>query len=207
MIAADLIDEARDYHETFDNYRLPDGMLIRRLTGIQASLFQQLSLVAEETLGKTIEFTAEEFETDGATGLLLPAHHLVYRVCARFEWHSEELPIVSEVLADQYHRNPRQAYLRGNLIFPVGSFTDLVSLSVTYVPLPVALDTPRAELTLPDEAQGTMVSELALWMAGRRGVLKELPHLPAQVADERKAFLEMMSARSSTIDWRVRQVP
>jgi hypothetical protein len=211
MITARIVlEQARDYHETFHRENVPDLALLRHLHLLEMQYAQRLArdnpeaLVQEEILEiGDLEFVREE-------GLELSATLTTAGYAANLN-DGRRVPVWLYPESDAVSDGPRPpeliGYRRGRFFFPAGTGWDAVAaLRHTFTPVPRSLSTLDQRLTLPDLALPALVARLALWVASRRGLLRDLSALPQEVQMSEESFFATMEERVGPMQIRVRQV-
>lgn len=210
LVAGDLIDEARDFHESFGEDRATNPVLLRALSRAEQSLYREIVHLSETALAE--QTTLDEFDLQFAAGegehIELPAHLVVISLEATID--GRLVPV--QVLHDNAGAfDPRG--LVGRLIgrqlflgpsprtYPAGSakyrsaydWSDLEELRVTYVPHPPQLTSLTQELTAPDQTRSYLVAEVVAFLATRIS-------LPESAALAATAQLQRDSVAHSFVD-------
>jgi hypothetical protein len=208
LIAGEILDEARDYHEAFYPEHLPDGMCLRQLSRLEQRFAQRLVLEVPDSITTSETFEAADLENAAEYGVPLTPSLLPVALSAGFgaERPEEEVRLVAESEAHEDNLPPGlRAFRRGGMIYPVGPrWEAVVSLRHSYAPNPPPLTSLEDELTLPDACGPALVSSLALWMASRRGVLKELPRIDEEAQESTATMIQVLGNQTTTIHHRIR---
>jgi hypothetical protein len=210
MTVADALDQARDYSEAFYSEHLPAHLCVRQLQSIEQQYAQRIALDAPEALTDTETFAEEEIQYGRTEGIALTPSLLPGSITAELEdGEQKEVWLVgeSEALEVNMPGHLLRAFRRGEMLYPVGAdWARVVLLKHSHVPAPKKLIGLAQKLALPEYAMPAVIARLALGMASRRGVLKELPHLPQEVETAETTLFAVLSAQSGTTHHRVRQV-
>jgi len=208
LIAGEILDEARDYNPAFYPEHLPDGMCLRHLSRLEQRIAQRLALEVPDAITTSEDFDPVDLETAAEDGVPLSPSLLHVALTARLNdgRPEEEVWLVAESEAHEDNLPPvLRAFRRGGLIYPVGPrWQSVNSLRHSYVPSPVPLESLEDDLTLPDACGPALVSNLALWMASRRGVLKELPRLDEEAQESAATMIQVLGNQTTTVHHRIR---
>jgi hypothetical protein len=187
MLASDLVEEARDYHESFVPERHQPRLLFRALRTLEERFFQEMATIAEGAVSAETVFDAAAIDTaiDG-TALALPAYtKLLVAVFATSVDQLVEVTLMQSEVSGQgdgyearvmgrelYLAQPStfQAEMSTNLVDGLRSsspFLDGQALRITYVPKPAAIPQASTTMLADDDARGYFVGGLIMLMAGR----------------------------------------
>ena len=213
LLAADLVDEARDFHPAFNPKAHPNKGVLRQLSRIERRLMGVLAEQAEDRVAQWLEITLEALAlalpTEG--GIPLPEYIKVLDAYAspRGFGPREKIEIVSErqtMGALMYFPMVR---ITGGKLYPIttrgprgwgGGWEHLGGLHLRYIPIPPLLQTLEQRLVIPDLAHQALVDNLAVWLAGRATV-------QITNADPQGAEAAMLRAADLTVQtWTVREV-
>lgn len=225
------MDQARDFHDSFDPRRVPEKAALRQLSRLQRRLAEKVAAHTEEALATVVSFdkaTVDAAASAGITGggIPLPEHILVLRAYTYRAAVPSTLGKIPVDLVTYVNREAESlrvfpsAYLMGQRLYPVNTYEaggfyikgdtniqhgweDLNGLDVLLVPTPAELQTPADLLTLPDSTHDGLVTMLAGWMAQRRGVLKEMPFLKEELQDAEETAIATLVGQDTTSTWTV----
>lgn len=183
-LAGTVIDKARDRHAAFDRKRVPDRMARRFLSDYVRQLHGKIAAIDPEALRVDLEQALPLVDHDA--GIALPANRYVASVVA---WdpatanprQSYPVVLINAEQADARNSPWRAAWTVGSTLFlrgPASAWTNLDSVAIAYIPIPVeltTLDGATGTLPLPDTAELACVEQLAFFMA-RRGAME--PNAP-----------------------------
>lgn len=223
MTAAEVIEEARDHHGSFDRARVPERVALRALSRLVRRLAEKVTAQSEDALAVPHEIDQATLlaAVESRAGLALPQHLLL--LGNPFTWRSDRPGMIPVELTDYagayqggIERFPA-VVLQGGKLFPVNlkdvpclgdvrsGWEDYQGLKLTLVPLPADLDLPGDTVGLPDVAKDALVLNLAVFMAGRSGaaVVKDLPMLAAMAQDAETAAVNTLAAMESTTHWQI----
>jgi hypothetical protein len=227
LVAAAVVDQARDFHHSFDPHRVPEKAAIRQLSRYQARLASKVTTISEDALAVPVRFAKEEVDTAaaagvGGPGLALPDHililavgtahvsggrqgpvHLVnyanHRVEAAHLWPAAYL--LRGVLYPANRHEVRGYVIKGDVPTPEHGWEELDGIVVTLVPLPPDLTDKESLIGLPGSTQDALVTNLALWMAQRVGL--NWPTLQQQAMDAEAAAVAALATQDTTSTWTI----
>jgi hypothetical protein len=214
--AAEVIDEARDYHLSFDDHRHPGKVCLRALSRLVRRITGQVTDLSEETLAIPYEIdnatlqaavaaaiaAPGEDEDSGNTGISLPSHYMVlgnpstWKADSDAKYRVELVDYTSEM--DRGLTAFPAVMIYGSKLWPINLKTvvgyrsnltgweDYLGLKLTLVRVPADMTTQADVVALPDIAKDSLVSMLAHWMAGRGG-REVLADLPSLPAEAQSA--------------------
>jgi hypothetical protein len=212
MTYAEITDEARDFHPAFTDAVIPHKAATRALYRIELRLARAIAERDEDFLSDWVEFTPEEVIAayESGEGLPLGSYASVVEATKDTLDSSLEVPMVIPTQRGDFSYRWPTAYTSGGRFFisPHSSWKwePDATLRVRVVKLPEKPETNAAEVTLPEVAHDVLVEELALWMATRLNVLRELPGLRDSVEASRATLIDTVAALGSTSNWWVRRV-
>lgn len=76
-------------------------------------------------------------------------------------------------------------------------------LDVLAVPVPPQLASLDSILTLPSVTHDALVENLALWMANRKGVIRDLPDLPRIAKEAEEAAVQALAGQDRSSTWMI----
>lgn len=223
--AAEVVDQARDYHPAFDPRKVPDASALRVLSRLQRRLASKVAALSEDALAEPYAFLKADVDTAAAAGfagagLTLPDHLLLLGFfTSRLTGPAVTVPVnlvsYANYPVEAARCWPSCFVLRGRL-YPanrselgmVGSsslhgWEDFNGLSALLVPNPPELTGRSSSITLPDLALDALVTGLAFWMAGRAGVARELSTLKEDAMDAEQTVVTALADQESTSTWTV----
>jgi hypothetical protein len=171
LVAADLIQSARDEHPLFDDRRHPKLILLRALSRYQRRLVPLINRV-------NTKFLTEELETalplaDFAAGITLPDYSFPVGVEVQSTSSETVIATVDLVAREARLRYGRAAYVWNNKLYLTGVANDWVGFSYVrfyYVAEVDPLTTytgAGGTLVLPNAAEPCLVAYLSHFMAKR----------------------------------------
>lgn len=178
LVAGTIIDEARDWHPTFNVRDHPDKALLRALDQYQRTLIARIVQVNED-YSRTILTTALPLATF-ANGITLPANLLV--TGAEFLDISGNRHEV-DLRPMMYRDDPAPRYtlfIGANVAYLRGAAQDwnaIQSIDIAYIPVPTALALLTDVLTIGDSARRSLVMHLCYMMATRGTTRSDVPPL------------------------------
>lgn len=225
MIAAEVIEEARDHHGSFDPQRIPPKVALRALSRLSRRLAEKVVALSEDALAVPHEIDRSTLldAVENRTGITLPPHLLVLNEL--YTWRSDRNglePVEMVAYSVRYQAGvecfPAVA-LQGGLLYPVNlldapraclgtlhGWENYQGIKLDLVPLPAELVALTDTVGLPDAAKDALVLNLAVFMAGRSGaVLKDLPALPAQAQDAETTAVNTLAAMDTTTRWTIQR--
>jgi hypothetical protein len=212
IIAAQIIDEARDYHVAFDDRGTPDKAMLRTLSRIERKLAQDISVVAENSLAVTQNYVNVAGMLEN--GIPVPEHLLVLQATISSGGYIHPLHMVSwaDRLSEGVRRHP-SAYITGQRLM-LGNpslhraggagWSAVDGITVTYVPVPPPLTSLSQPISLPDQAHTALVTNLAWWLAVRYGMQRELRGLEDSARAAEESLIMSLADQGSTSTWMVR---
>jgi hypothetical protein len=224
VTADDVLDSARDYHASFTRGTIPDKAALRALSRYQRRLAEKVASQGDDALA--VPVLIEQADVADALvsgeGIPLPAHLRVMRTINT--WHANplaEVPVTAVAFdqwSDRGSAHHPAVSIYGGRLYPL-SLSSLVpnsrtgwedfagGLRLIIVPLPVELTALDDALTLPDVAQDALVTNLALWMAGRTSAaVRDLPLLPQHALDAEAMAVDALASQDSANLWVVRDL-
>lgn len=230
MTAAELIEEAREHHESFVAARHLEQTLRRELQRAELRFYHHLAQVAEGAVALETVFTAANIAT-ALTGspltvpsyikilsLLVARHGAIYAVAIGQDERADGFGVFRARLIGRnlYLTQPTafQAQMPADMVTALtksSPFKEADALRLTYVPLPAALTSPTQVLTAPDEARNYFVGCLVEFMARRSGSdalgVQERLELLELAGGDKAAVLDAFAARSANeTGWHVSMV-
>lgn len=171
LVVGDLIKAARDAHPTFNDRRHPDAVLLRALSRYQRELLGRL--IRLDQTQAVVQLDTDLPLPDFDKGI--PVYAYKYPMgAAVFQPNSDKSHDVEIVAFQDRHRYRGAVFLLDNILYLTGRSRDWEPFSLIrfyYVPEPDAL--PALMTTtlvyLPDSAENTLVTYLAMKMAQRGG--------------------------------------
>lgn len=229
MTAREVVDQARDYHISFDPRRVGEKMALRYLSRYQRRLAEKITAMSEEALASTVSFTKAEVDAAAlagaaGAGLTLPDHLILLGLHTTRVAGGSSIPVDLVAYSNRHVDAVRvfpSAYILNQKLYPTNRYEasgfhikgDSSTLEHGWEPLdgivailvrtPVELTAPENLLTLPDSTQDALVANLALWMASRNGVLKELPDLKQEATDAEASAVMTLGSQDTTSTWTV----
>jgi len=210
---AQLIDESRDYHPSFNPRDIPHKAALRALSRIERNLARVITEMDEDFLSEWLEYTPEDVATayDDGLGFHLGDHAIVVEAQVVHEsGPNSAMPLIVPNQADQYHWRWPTGYLSGGNFYiadhPAHKWNPKTSVRLRVVRVPEVPEVETEEVSLPLIAQDLMVKELALWMAMRVNVMRELPGLPESVNESKSTLMTSIMSMGATSSWQVRDV-
>lgn len=221
MTVAEIIDESRDFHASFTRQNIPDVACMRALSRYVRRLAGKITDADETALAvqETMDAADVASAVENRTGITLPAHLLLLRpvhVVRTDDGVRVPVDIVDHASRNAVDTFPCASVLGGKLyplnLQDVGGDTygehgweDYGGLELLLVPLYDDLTGPTSVIGLPDVCRDALVTNLALFMAGRTArTVSDLPLLPAQATDAEAASVATLAGQSSTTTWRIR---
>lgn len=224
MIAAEVVEEARDHHGSFDPQRIPPRVALRALSRLTRRMAEKVTALSEDALAEPQEIDRDTLlaAVVGRTGIALQAHLLV--VGDLYTWRSDRagLEVVEMVdYSGRFQKGLEQfpaVVLKGRLLYPINlqdaplagfssrhGWEDYQGIKLDLVPLPADLGALGDTVGLPDTAKDALVLNLALFMAGRSGagVVKDLPLLALMAQDAEGAAVNTLASMDTTTRWTV----
>lgn len=225
MIAADIVDQARDYHATFTPGNVPDKAALRALSRYQRRLAEKIASQGDDALAVPVLVERADVLDALASGegIPLPAHIRMMRTINTWTLSTpaSEVPVTAVAFdqwADRGSAHHPAVSIYGGRLYPLSlsalvpnsrtGWEDLAGgLRLIIVPLPAQLTALDDELSLPDVAQDALVTNLALWMAGRTSAaVRDLPLLPQQAMDAEAMAVDALASQDSVNLWTVRDL-
>jgi len=225
VTAADVVDQARDFHFSFDPHRVPEKAAVRQLSRYQRRLAEKVTAISEDALAVPVAFSKEEVDAAvvagvGGPGLAMPDHVLLLEVSTVSFGEMTRIPIHLVTYANRAeagHRWPGAYILRGRIYpahwgevrgFEIKGDTQVAhgwenynGLVVTLVPLPPNLTGRESMIDLPATTEDALVTNLALWMAQRLGM--NMPTLQQQAMDAEQAAITALATQDTTSTWTI----
>jgi hypothetical protein len=187
MTVAEIIEDARDFHEAFSPDLHPDTMLMRVVNRTEASFFDKVSQIAEGALATDVVFDASDLSTALAgSALTMPAYRSVNPLAILVR---QEGMFPISFMQDESSGGGQRGLLRlvGRSLYLVqptalqaemtasfqselqqqSIFYEALGLRVTYVPTATAVTALSDSLTAPDDAKRFFVGALVKFMLGR----------------------------------------
>lgn len=205
-------------------------MALRALSRYQRRLAQKITEVSEEALATPLAFSktlVDAAALAGITGagLVLPDHLLILGAWTKRtadSTHSIPIDLVAYANhgAEALKRFP-SAYIARQVLYPVNTYQaggfiikgdgssdhgweDLDGIDLLLVLTPPELTALTSNITLPDSTLDALVTNLALFMAGRKpGVLREIPNLTQDAKDAEVTAISTLGGQDSTSSWTV----
>ena len=221
MTAADLIDEARDFHASFTKQQVPDRAALRALTRAVERIVQQVAAITPEALAETHDVVQADVLTAVAAraGIALPDHVLLLKpVRAVLANSGVRVKVDTPDHATSHTWGAVKfpsATLLGGKLHPL-NLADLNTsgtehgweaydgLEVRMVRVPAELALPTDVVPLPSVCRPALVMAVALFMAGRTSnTVRDLPLLPAQATDAEAAAVAALAGTDSASTWRI----
>jgi hypothetical protein len=224
-----LVDEARDYHASFDPRTVPAKASLRALSRIQRRIAEKVTEINEEALAQPVSLSKADVDAAALSGVAgpgisLPEHLLLLSAyTTRSGDPSFQIPVSLVTYANAPQHGALDfpsVYLIGQKLYPINGsqvgFTmggdgtgphgweDLNGLTLLMVLTPAALVDLDSVISLPDAAHPAMVSLLALWMMQRQGV--NISDLRGEAMDAERSALATLSGQGSTSTWSVVRV-
>lgn len=226
--ARDLVDQARDFHSSFDPRTVPEKAALRQLSRIQRRLAEKVTAISEEALAVVQSFTKAAVDAAavaGVTGpgIALPDHLLLLAAYTTRSAGAGKIPVdlvaYSNAQAEALRVFP-SAYVIRQKLYPVNTYEaggfllkgdtnithgweDLNGIDLLIVPTPPELLSPDSLLSLPDSTFDALVVGLANWMAQRQGVLNSMPSLRQDAGDAEGAAIATLTNQDTTSTWSV----
>lgn len=218
MTAAELINEARDFHQSFTPEDHPNIVCLRALSRSQSDFFAKVSEVAEQAVAK--EYVVEESDIEAATEgapIFLPSFLRILSVLAV----ADECLTVVGLAHDERTAGfeALQARLVGTSLYlaqpdtlseasgadlTAYQYDGVTALKVRYIPKPVDLEAMSDELVVPDEGREWLLGDIVRMLATR--TVPTLPEI-AMVGDElKKRVMDNYVARANETSWFVRPI-
>ncbi len=171
LVAGDLIKSARDEHPTFDDRRHPDPVLLRELSRYQRELLAKIvamdPTLAVEYVDTPLPLAVFE------NGIAIPAYKYPFGAQVTHVRDGRTHPV--EIVSWESNTLYRHAvYLLNGILFLCGKAHDwehFTNIRFLYVPeiAALAMQTTAVLTYLPNAAESTLVSYLAMKMAQRGG--------------------------------------
>lgn len=218
LVPSQLIDRARDFHESFSPKEIPVPMLLRQLTRLERRIYQSVHRLNDEALAdvQVIGQPLIEQSLDG-TGLDLVQHYRVLAVFLRDNEHPQT-PDIKVSIVPQHnrmnvkHRHP-VGYLLGQKLFllplTTWGFTDQTGyetakeVRVVHVPVPPDITSVSQALKVPDAAEEVLTNGLVLFMAGRKGLLDQIPLTMEEAKEQEESLISTLAFQDSASSWHV----
>lgn len=184
--AEDVLQEAREQHPAFDEFRTPDSVLFRHLNRYTDELYRR---VVEKNSTHAVSVLEQALPLDPfEDGIALPAGfiHFLGGHVSVVNGITTELRIVPyRSRFDPSWYAP--VYMVGGVVHLCGTTRDWPdgTIYLHYVPAPALPATGADPVPLPDSAQHVLINELAYWM-GRRNLSED--NVPVPVADLHAAW-------------------
>lgn len=170
LTCSGIIQAARDAHPSFDRHRHPDGILLRHLSSEHRRLAGKVLQANRAALAVDLEPIVLA-DYDFAAGEALPAHQFIHDVSA-YDSAGCGAP-VRQIAWENRLRPPCQgftwSYHDGKLFLSdtADDWAQVEEVRVSYAPIPAALATVAATISLPDSAEPALVASLIAFMARR----------------------------------------
>lgn len=214
MTAAELMDEARDYHPSFNKVTVPLVLLRRRLAAAQRAIVRAVTELDEEALAVPDSVVQADILTalEAGTGIVLPAGatRVLGDIKAKYSTRPDLIPVdlIAYANRDVVEAFPAVWFMGGRL-FPIdkrdyGSpehgweYVERITLSLVIAPAEITDD--AADLPLPDVARDALVQDLVLFMSRRTGVAAATPE---EVAGATRAAVEAITSMGRAAHLRV----
>lgn len=184
LIAGELIDEARDFHPSFDAQTVQEKILLRQLSRAERAIYQLVLEVADEviTVPEVIDLATIQAALAANAGIALPAHLLVSSGTVRIVNTERLAPLILLSYVHQhdppYPWRPTAWVEGGDLVLMdlrrfLGTnhgWENFDQITLQLVPAPTQITDVADPLSLPDIARNTIVDQLVVFMAGRKGI-------------------------------------
>lgn len=211
ITVAEIIDEARDFHPSFDDRALPDRACMRQVSRAERRIVEKVTSLNEQALAEEVVF--RNLETALMRGLELPDHTLLLDVA--YESAGVTRPVSLVAYSDRFTEGLRRfpsGYLVGSKFYPTNrtltgetntgwETADLIR--AVMVKLPPRYTSLKQTIHLPEVAHDALVANLAHWMALRVG-LPETNLLYGQSQEAENVLVQNLAERGSTSTWTVR---
>lgn len=218
MTAAELIEEARDHHESFTPIRHTEKMCRRELRRAELRFYYYIAGVAEGALAADVVYSASDIATALAgTPLTVPSYIKILTSLVAVDQAIFNMTIFQDELsagASQYMARliGRKLYLIQPTAFQDemdsglssglqadSEYVEADAIRLTYVPEPPALTTPTQALIAPDETRVFFVGSLVEFMARRAGGAMGPDRGPviAGAQEDKKMVLDAFASRSA----------
>lgn len=228
MLASEIIDEAREFHISFDQITHPTTMMLRALHRAEARFVDVVANIAPDALATELVFDAAAIAAGVAGGALtiptyralLPTGVLVTtRGLYPVGISSDEQSGGGNVL--QVRVVGRSLYIAQSTAFQAempgdissdlqdySYFEDGEALKLTYIPAPEPIATLGATLTTPDDSRRFLQAELVKFMALRSpNIGQERTGIMAEASMLQEDVIEQYARRSAgETRWYVSQV-
>jgi hypothetical protein len=214
LIAQGIITAARDQHESFDQRRHPDAIVLRELSMYHRALCAKMIHADEVVLAAPFPIALPL--VDFNAGVALPAYHYLHGgTVVPSSDTDQKLPLTLVPWGNRFQdtRFP-SAYILGNLMTLRGVASDWTMYASIILSLtPVAADLAKTTdaLIVPDTAETTCEAAVAAFMALRGHRDKSLPAVDYRTFKEgleqaERAFLDDIFLRRGNAENRVREV-
>lgn len=206
IIAARVINGARDRHPLFDPEHTPPRVALRALSDYVQELHGKVAAIDEGALAVALA-TAMPLG-DFAEGITLPANRYVQE--ASYVTAGEEFPIDLVPFAHRFDprrtRNPL-AWVQDGALHLEGQASDWAAATevrVRYVPVPAELAADTDTLPLPDTARRACVEYVAGFMATRAAEGLDATVFLARAEAAEREFLADVGNRRTAVVFRTR---
>lgn len=208
---AEIIDQARDFHPSFDDRACPDKACMRQVSRAERRIVEKVTALNEMALAEEVVF--RNLETALMRGLELPDHTLLLDLV--YEQGGVTRPVTLVTYADRVTEGLRRfpsAYLLGGKMYPTNrtlygetntGWEEADLIRAVLVKLPPQFTTLRETIHLPEVAHDALVANLAHWMALRVG-LPETNLLYGQAQEAENLLVQTLADKGSTSTWTVR---
>lgn len=211
LTIAEIIDEARDFHPSFDEKRQPSKAAMRQITRAERRIAERVTNINETALAEEVTF--RNLEVALMRGLDLPEHIIILETTYEMGGVMRPVPLVvyTDWMTEGLRRFP-SAYLLGNRMYPVNrtlvgetntGWEDVDLIKVVLVKLPPFHKSVDETIALPDVAHDALVSNLAHWMALRTPGL-DSSQLYGQAGAAENVLVDTLASRGATSSWQVR---
>jgi len=204
LLAADVVNVARDEHPAFDRQSTPDIVALRALARYQQELLGRIYNVKPDAVhvAQEVQLPLEDFAAGIALNDCLQVHG------ASVYYRSPDYRPEPVMFVDYPHRFIRPggpaAYRRADRIFLLGTPADWQDVARIVIDLfPRGPDTlgPKDELVLPGQAMAPCVAALAVAMARRVGPERrpDLVELRDRLAEAEERYLDQVTGRRRAV--------
>jgi len=216
----EIIDAARDYHPEFRPRDTPNKSAFRQLVQIERRLVRDISAIDDTALLREGVIDGEAIETHLASGdpIPLPRHTIIQGGSVRRKDYPEGgetrlVPLPANQSKSAPEHFPSYTLYGGGMRLtnlnvwgnPEHGWNDYGEIRYRYVPIPDPEDW-KEETLLGPIADGALTANLALWMARRLGVLRELRGLPDEAEQEEQSTVLSISGQGDYETWQIRVV-
>jgi hypothetical protein len=223
------MDDARDWHVSFDENEHPNKVLLRELGRAQERFYRDIAALQENALAKDKVFEGTELaEAIEGVPLVMPAYLVINPPGILALSNGGLMPadiIQNEHTAVKYDHRIRvvgtKLYLNASAAFQElmgaeassqiqawSAWVDVAALRLSYVPNPAHPTTLGEDLTAPDGARAYLIGALVDFMLGRKTIEgSEVAKLAKRASDDMdrvvKSFLDIAGQGAS---WSVARV-